>query len=229
MSALNSVTSRIACLALVSALGACAFGNTVNYSAQAPAVNVKPTEVIAVGVQDRRPYVVSGEKTVQFVGLQRSGFGIPYGVHTNSGRALADEFSDSIAGSLTTQEQKPQVVRLTPSMSREQVVAALMGTGANKVLLVTINEWKSDLYANLRIIYDVQATVLDRTGKPLGEHQVKGDQNLGSHMTMFPAYSTTLPTFQKTKLEELLNNPQLGSAFTQPTRPQPPTRAARRK
>lgn len=228
MSSVGAGARAASILVVLGMLGACAFGNTVNYSAQAPIVVAKPTEAIAVAVQDRRPYVVSGEKTVQFVGLQRSGFGIPYGVHTNSGRPLADEFGDTIASSLGTQERKPQVVRLVPAMSREQVASQLVGSNAGKALLIAIDEWKSDLYINLRMVYALRATVTDRAGKVMGQHEIRGDQNLGAHPTMFSAYSTTLPAFQKTKLEELLNDPKISQALSQ-NAPAQPARPQRRR
>lgn len=216
----------IAMAGAVASLGACAFGNTVNYTAQPPIVTAKPAEAVVVGVQDRRSYVLQGDKSVQFVGLQRGGYGNPFGVHTSSGRPLSDEFADTIAASLGSPEQKPQVVRLTPAMTRDQALAQLAAPGAGKVLFITITEWKSDLYLNLRMQYDLQAVVIDRAGKVLGEHQVRGDQNLGAHPMMYNAYSTTLPAFQKTKLEELLNDPKIAQALS--TAP-PPARPQRRR
>lgn len=227
MSRISGLMRHAAMVALFAILGACAFGNKVDYSALAPTVNVKTADTVVIGVQDRRSYVVSGEKTVQFVGLQRGGYGNPFGVHTSSGRPLADEFATSIANSLATQDRKPQVVALTVAMNREQAIAELAKFGASKILFVTLVEWKSDLYVNLRMVYDLRAVVLDRSGKMLGEHQVQGDQNLGAHLTMFPAYSTTLPAFQKSKLEELLNDPKIVQALSAPP-PTPPGRRPRR-
>ncbi len=225
MTTIIAVIRAFGSVSLLAFVGACAFGNKVDYAAQAPVVVAKPTEAVVVGVHDRRSYVVSGDKSVQFVGLQRGGYGNPFGVHTSSGRPLSDEFAATIANSLGTQERKAQVVSLTPTMSREQALAQVTPAHAGKVLFVTIAEWKSDLYVNLRMQYDLQAVVIDRAGKVVGEHQVKGDQNLGAHPLMYNAYSTTLPAFQKTKLEELLNDPKISqalsqSASAQPARPQ---------
>ncbi len=226
MTAFIGAMRAVGCVSLLTFVGACAFGNKVDYTAQAPVVVAKPTEVVVVGVHDRRSYVVSGDKSVQFVGLQRGGYGNPFGVHTSSGRPLSDEFAAAIANSLGTQEPKAQVVSLAPTMSRDQALAQLTAGRTSKILFVTIAEWKSDLYLNLRMQYDLLAAVIDRSGKILGEHQVRGDQNLGAHPLMYNAYSTTLPAFQKTKLEELLNDPKISQALSQsaPTRPARPQR-----
>lgn len=228
MRSLKLGARAVAILVTLGTLGACAFGNKVDYAAQAPVVTVKPSESVVVGVHDRRSYVVSGDKTVQFVGLQRGGYGNPFGVHTSSGRPLSDEFAATIANSLGTQERKAQVVSLTPTMSREQALAQVTAGGAGKILLVTIAEWKSDLYVNLRMQYDLHAAIIDRVGKVLGEHRVTGDQNLGAHPMMYNAYSTTLPAFQKTKLEELLNDPKIAQALSQRAPAQPPRAQHRR-
>ena len=88
-------------LAVAVVLGGCAVGNTYNYASRTPEFStVSSIKTVAVGVQDRRSYVVSGRNTRHFVGLQRAGFGNPWGVHTTSGRPLADEFSLTIVKGL---------------------------------------------------------------------------------------------------------------------------------
>ena len=64
-------------LAVALFIGGCAFGRTYSYS-DAP-VNIpnaaSGSGAIALAVQDRRPYVLSGNKPQKFVGLMRGGFG----------------------------------------------------------------------------------------------------------------------------------------------------------
>ena len=55
---------------------------------------------LALGVQDLRSYVVSGDKGEDFAGLARSGYGIPYDIGTESNRPLAQEIADMIATAL---------------------------------------------------------------------------------------------------------------------------------
>jgi hypothetical protein len=57
---------------------------------------------LALGVQDLRSYVISGDKGEDFAGLARSGYGIPYDIGTESNRPLAQEMADVIAGALRT-------------------------------------------------------------------------------------------------------------------------------
>lgn len=70
--------------ALFSATAGCAFGQRQSFANVQVAVNHRGTTTIAVAAQDRRPYVVNGEKSVTYVGTQRGGFGNPFDVTTKS-------------------------------------------------------------------------------------------------------------------------------------------------
>ena len=66
------------------ALAGCAVGNTYDYQAADIGLPVVGKGKVGVAVVDRRPYVLSGDKEADFVGLQRGGFGNPFNVTTRS-------------------------------------------------------------------------------------------------------------------------------------------------
>ena len=74
------------------AAGGCAVGNTHAYSTILANPTLAGTSAVNVATHDRRDSVQSGEKSPDFVGLQRGGFGNPFNVKTTGGRPLADEF-----------------------------------------------------------------------------------------------------------------------------------------
>jgi hypothetical protein len=80
-----------------------------------PQIAASQARSFAVGVQDRRPYVISGNKDEHFVGLSRGGYGNPFDVTTASGKALADEFAGAIANGLRRNDASVTVVRITPT------------------------------------------------------------------------------------------------------------------
>jgi hypothetical protein len=79
---------------------------------------------------------------------------------------------------------------------------------------LTLREWKSDTYMNTTILYDVTLSVLDRSGQVVGESRLKGEDNLGGDFVNPPAHAkTVVPAAFKAKLEQLLGDPAVASAF----------------
>jgi hypothetical protein len=81
-------------------LGGCAVDNSHRYDLGDAEFQVESNKTVAVAVVDTRPYVLSGEKTANFSGLMRGGFGNPFDVTTDSGRALAEDLTISIVRAL---------------------------------------------------------------------------------------------------------------------------------
>ena len=86
------------CVFLIS----CAAGNKYNYRAELTSLPLTTTaeKTLLLSLAERRPYVLSGDKTPNFVGLQRGGFGNPFDVTTASGKSLMDDMAVSLAASL---------------------------------------------------------------------------------------------------------------------------------
>ena len=66
----------------------CAVGNTHRYDWGDANLSIETDKTVAVSILDARSYVQSGAKLPNFVGLQRGGFGVPFGVTTRSGRPV---------------------------------------------------------------------------------------------------------------------------------------------
>lgn len=218
----------VAAFALAALLGACAFGNTVDYTARPPALDIQSVDAVTVGVHDQRSYVLSGDKTPQFVGLQRGGYGNPFGVHTTSGKPFADEMASAVVRALTAKGATATPVALSSSMKRADALQALAAPGNAKRLLITMIEWKSDIYANLAVDFNLRAEVFDAAGNPLGQNAISGKETLGMFLNIYEVYNEVLPAFQKRKLEELLNQPAIVQALARPPAPSTAAPAPRR-
>jgi hypothetical protein len=208
-------------------LGGCAVGNKHEYSGPAPDVIVPSNNSVAVGVHDQRPYVVSGEKTGTFVGLQRGGFGVPFDVTTASGKPLADDFRATIAQVFKRNGGNIKEIAISPSQSDSEARQALITLGQARSLLLTLTEWKSG--TSIRgtfLIYDIRLVVLDSTGKALADKTLRGDDNLGRPLRMEErevgdTSATTgvghakevVPRAYKKKLEELLTSAEIKQAL----------------
>lgn len=194
--------------------GGCAIGNTIDYEAQVPSLNIRTDKEIAVGVQDQRPYVRTGEKTAQFVGLQRGGFGNPFGVHTQSGDALADDFADTIVNALKKDGVKTRSVVIPSVLGDKEALDTLLKVDAGRYLLVQYAEWKSDSLMNTALTYNASAKVFDRDGQLLAQNSIEGRDNLGGEFFVPAEHAAKeVPIAYRAHLEELLGHEDIAKAL----------------
>jgi len=104
----------------------CAVGVKHKYDHQAldlPAASSGKT--VEVAVLDQRPYVVSNEKSPNFVGVSRGGSSNPVNVETESGQPLAANMGADIVSALQTAGLKASQIVLaspvTPVSARQQL------------------------------------------------------------------------------------------------------------
>ena len=171
-----------AILALAALLGGCAVGRSYNFSDAAinmPGPAASASSTIAIAVQDKRAYVISGGKPEHFVGLMRGGYGNPFDVNTQSGGPLAVEMRDSLAKSLKGKGYTVTPVALPPSESASAARRKLGESGSRRIALVTLNEWKSDMMLNTDLHFDVTLAILNQKGDQLATNSVKGKDSLG--------------------------------------------------
>jgi hypothetical protein len=195
-------------------LSGCANGNKQQLASVAPALTITSSYHIVVGVQDRRPYVLNHDKTEDFVGLQRSVYGIPYDVRTQSGHPLAGDFRDAIVAALKNRNITTDGLNILPAMSDAAVQQAAVTASADRLLYVRIDEWKADTAQNTALYYDLHLAVLDRAGKVISELQRKGDDNLGGDGWDPVGHAAkVVPEALQRILESLLNDPKIVEAF----------------
>ena len=198
------------------ATSGCAVGRKVDYgSAMTLPVNEGSGQV-AVGVLDHRPYVVSGDKGPTFVGLQRSGVGIPYNVNTQSGQPLATDFSGAISKALTDKGYSVTEADLAPSATVDDAKAKLAAVKSGRRILLEVREWKTDTYAEAGLFYGLYLDVLDQNSAVIGHAETAGRNNLGgSFWDLDPAASAAevASAAFKRKMNDLFREPQIQSAL----------------
>ena len=176
-----SVMKWLGLLSLVAILGGCAFGRTYSYSDTPLGLQgVSSAGSVAVGVQDARPYVISGNKSESFVGLMRGGFGNPFDVNTQSGGPLAVEIRDAIVRALKARGISAEPVSVPVSDSASGAKRRLEDTKARRLALITLKEWKSDTMMGTDLHYDVTLTVFGENGRQLATNTIHGMDNLGN-------------------------------------------------
>lgn len=160
---MSTLLARMGIFAVFAALwltlGGCAVGNRYDYGSAISGLPVSGSGKLAVDVVDVRPYVLSGDKKPDFVGLQRGGFGNPFDVRTASGQPLAAEMRDAISKAL--QQQGFVVVGGTEAAPRK--------------LELRVFEWKTDVMMKMKTLYDLQLSVFDAGGALLAQSRTKGE------------------------------------------------------
>jgi hypothetical protein len=170
---------HVGLLFLAFALGGCVVGTKAVYTPAKVTLDYAGQGPVSVGVKDSRPEVVGGDRKESFVGLQRSLYGIPYAVQTQSGKSLAQELAEMVSRGLQARQVEVEQVPLSPFVSRDQAITALEATSNPRLLLFEVNEWYGDTYSRTTLHYQVELSVLDAEGRELGRASVAGEDEIG--------------------------------------------------
>jgi hypothetical protein len=201
-------------LAVLLPLGACAIGNTQEYRNLVANVPYAGSGKVAVATLDRRPYVLDGSKGGTFVGLTRGGFGNPFNVNTESRAPLADDLTGVLVRSLDAKGFDAVALSTIPGTDMEAIRVKVHESGAQRALLLTVREWKSDTYVDTRLHFDLVLQALSNDGEVAGEAGCAGEEDLGGSAWNAAAHAGTVvpPACQK-KLEKLLADPAIEKAL----------------
>lgn len=200
------------CLILILSLvaGGCAVGNRYTYDTTVADTGLHGNGTVAVAVHDERPDVVSGKKTPQFVGFQRGGFGNTFDVTTGGDKPLSVDMTESLVASLKRSGFKAQAVAVSFIESAESAREALVATGADRSVLLTVREWKSDSMMRVGLDYDLRLSILGKNGTVLAESQVQGTKEVLGAAPIIPSdVGPMVADAFKAKLEQLFSDPSV--------------------
>jgi hypothetical protein len=193
---------------LVSVLTGCAFGQKISYTGASDfRIPENTAKTVSLAVSDKRPDVVAGDHSLHWVGYSRPPLGIPYGVHTESGRPLSDDLASLLQSTLSKHNVVAQIVSTQPFEDRQVVVARLVSYRNSKNIIVTLNDWKTDSYVGLSVslYHSVTLEVTDSKGRYLGRSSSVGVKSLSSG---YPLSVAVTDIFQ-----ELFNAPEVREAL----------------
>lgn len=173
----------------------------------------KPTSV-AVAAVDRREYLIKGEVKPNYVGLTRSGFGIPYRVGTKSGAPLAQDLGQSIAESLNASGYTAQDVTGFPIVDPLAAKAKLLSVPADRHILVTVSKWESDTLVRTELVTDISISVFDKSGKLLATKSFADAKTFPGDLVnpTIPARRNSLEETSRI-LSGLLTSPEIAAAL----------------
>jgi len=202
-------------LALMLASG-CHVWNRPNYNEVVADLTVTGAKAVGVATRDQREYVKDRKKNPNFVGLKRSGYGylLSFNITTQSGEPLAMDMTQALVASLTRKGYNAVPVVVTQNDDQNAAVQKLKASGAERLILLTLNEWKSVTLMNTALHYDVAMKVYDQDGQVLAEKNIQGNDYLGGSAWNPLAHARqAVPRAFKGKIEELLNSPSIANTL----------------
>jgi hypothetical protein len=185
-----------------------------NYGRITPSISPVGVARVVVATQDYRPYVINGEKSENFVGLQRNGYGIPFNVTTGA-VPFAESFSTAACNALRSAGTGCSIVKTFRGQSDSSVKQKVSQQGSRGILF-TIKEWRSDSMVRATVKYDVKIAVVNAAGKVLATDRIQGsDLTSDSIWTIAPARAARKGSERalKAKLEQLLGSPVVTAAL----------------
>lgn len=190
----------------------CAVGNTYDYSRANVDLAVQGHSELGVAVIDRRPYVLSGDKEPNFVGLQRGGFGNPFDVKTESGRPLAVEMAEAMESELKDNGFKVLDLHIADSGSSVIATAVRQAAKPRNVILV-VDEWKTDAMMSFGLSYDLKLQVLDESANLLAEAETSGVKEKLGGAGFESANAISAANAFSSKIGQLFNDPDVMNAL----------------
>lgn len=177
------------------------FENYIDYQNIAPKISYKGHKTISITVQDKRPYVVSGQTRPEWVGITRGGFGRAYEIGTSTLRPLADELSRSLISCLGNAG-----FTLSESLSSDRFIQ------------VEILEWLSvtgggalSMTFGTDLNYEIIVTISDEKKNILVKQQFKGVEILGGSLSQI---YELIPRGTESIYNEILNSQSIRLALS---------------
>lgn len=206
------MNARVSVLLIATlALGGCAVGQKFNYADGYIALLPERSDTpAAVAVLDQRSYILSGDKRENFVGLSRGGFGNPFNVTTRTGAPMAVDMAAAVARALESKGQPAKVVVVPVAGGAQGAKSALLSSGAERLMLFTLREWKTDTMVRTGLWFDVTLDVFDDAGETLASKHISGQEISGG--TIVSAEKDAQKWLSE-KMGLLLDNRDIASAL----------------
>ena len=124
----------------------------LTYDARAVVQSTESYPKVNISVNDKRTYVLDGNKKGSFIGFYRAGFGIPYDVNTDRYVPLAQLIEDDL--------------------NKELSILGFVGKDGSKLLVVDILAWKFDAYQTAQFDYTLEVKVLDAAKREIKSSKI---------------------------------------------------------
>lgn len=136
-------------------LEGCVAGQSIALPYEAEKVDSQQSVGVVVDVEDRRPFVLDGEKDPNYIGHYRAGFGNPWDVTTESKKALADILQEDLVQEL------------------DALGFRSGAASASRSLLIEIQDFNFNAYVNGEFWYKLNVAVFDENREQLASSELE--------------------------------------------------------
>ncbi|SFK27443.1 hypothetical protein SAMN04488082_1195 [Desulfomicrobium apsheronum] len=205
---------KLALICMLFVVTGCAVGNKYDYHTRTISLPVKSEmhKKIIFDVEDLRPYVQSEKKKPNFVGLQRGGFGNPFDVTTASGNPLAMDMKESVTRALN--DSGYDVVSVNKEFDKKSLGDIALQNNVARVIILTINEWKSDVYMNITLYCDLVLSIYNDSGSLLIKNDMKFEEAIGGAQISASKNSDTVSSEFGRRIGYLFNKKEVRDALS---------------
>ena len=195
------------------AITGCAVGNRYDYRRADIALPLNGDDAVGMGVLEYRPYVSNGDKDPNFVGLQRGGFGNPFDVTTTSEKALTSDVAEALERGLRNSGFTVTRLQAT-SPGLPSVLAEISERGESRNIVLTVNDWKTDIYVDMNLHFDLLLQVVSRDGEVIASNRINGKEKVSGAAISADKNSRLAESALETKIGRLFNTPEIIDALT---------------
>ncbi len=168
---------------------------------------------ISVAVLDLRPYILSGERDSNYVAIERGGYGNIWHETTSSKLPLSEELTDSLKQNFSQVGFNITSIKTEGLRNKQRVVDDFKNNTSSKLVLLILNEYKSDTFVNSWFMYDIDVYVINNDGKELAYETSKGKINVDGNWFWPFVSRKRVPLKSGNVLEELLNRQSIVNAL----------------
>jgi hypothetical protein len=197
----------LVCL-LVLCIGGCSQHHRYNYSGGIADIEYSGKSKISVVVHDQRVYIKTAAKSPDFVGLQRGWFGEPQDVSTENGKPLAENMTEVISSSLARKGFSVRPIIVSHTDKANVVMDKLTSAKADRLVLVTVKEWKTDTKKYAKLIFNLSLKIFDADNHILTEKDIS---SAGENIGIGP--ENVAPNAFTEKIESLINDAAVAMAL----------------
>jgi hypothetical protein len=217
---------RLSALALAMTLAACVA--PIPIKDQAPKMSYATSEKVAVAVIDARPILKAEKKPATYIGVARPLFGIPTDIQIYPWVALKEERNLTLAQELeqriadALQSTGANVVRLDVGahVDADAAKRAVQGLSADRVLLISLNEWSVDVNLSWVGSFDFDwgytVEIFDNTGAQIATFKDAGKDVVKEQGSDSPRNMVTAAF--RARLEKLLDHAEVRSGLSLPAK-----------
>ena len=181
---------------------------TENYTYAWPNINYMSNKNIEISIIDKRSYVLNGKVNPTYVGLMRGGFYNPWYMNTESGKPLAEDLSQAVVAGFKNAGINAELIKLPLKINNQEGKNYIFLKNSAKKVLIIINEWQSDTFANTAFLYDITATIYNEEGVMVAECKENNLNETGENQTVVSPVDAG-----RNILTKVLNNQKIMSAL----------------